>query len=221
MQELSDLQIREHLLPFGIAPTDAQTARIREYLRLLLLWNRSMNLTAVTDPLEIVERHFGESMYAANLLPVENCRLADVGSGAGFPGIALKIAFPSIQLLLIETNKKKWAFLSEVVRSIGLTDVEILPERFENIRPNRIEANIITARAVGGFKELIRWSNRSLAVGGHLVLWVGAEDSTRIARSRGWIWQVPQRVPCSKSRFILIGRPAQEDPMPSCLLLQR
>lgn len=211
-QELSDLQIREHLLPFGLAPTDAQTARIREYLRLLLRWNRSMNLTAVTDPLEIVERHFGESMYAANLLAVENCRLADVGSGAGFPGIALKIAFPSVQLLLIESNKKKCAFLSEVVRYIGLTDVEVLPERFEDIQTDRIGANIITARAVGGFKELIRWSNRSLAVGGHLVLWVGAEDSTRIARSSGWIWQVTQRVPCSKSRFILIGRPAQEDP---------
>lgn len=211
-QEFDAVQIREHLAPFSISPTEKQIAQIQEYVRILLAWNRSINLTAVTDPIEIVERHFGESMYASNLLPVENCRLADVGSGAGFPGIALKIAFPSIQLQLIEANKRKCAFLSEVVRSIGLTDVEILPERFEDIRTNRIAANIITARAVGDFKELIRWSNRSLAVGGHLVLWVGAEDSTRIARSRGWIWQVPQRVPCSKSRFILIGHPAQEGP---------
>lgn len=210
-QELSDPQIREHLLPFGISATEVQTVRIREYIRLLLLWNHSMNLTAVTDPVEIVERHFGESMYTANLLPVENCRLADVGSGAGFPGLALKIAFPSVQLLLIEANKKKCAFLSEVVRSLGLTDAEILPERFEDIRADRIDAAIITARAVGGFKELIRWSRSALAVRGHLVLWVGAEDSSRIVQSRGWIWQVPQRVPCSKSRFVLIGRPAQED----------
>lgn len=197
---------------FQLILNEQQVEQIQQYTRVLLAWNDKVNLTAIRDPLEILYRHFCESMFGASILPVENCRLADVGSGAGFPGIALKIAFPSVQLLLIESNKKKCAFLSEVVRYIGLTDVEVLPERFEDIQTDRIGANIITARAVGGFKELIRWSNRSLAVGGHLVLWVGAEDSTRIARSSGWIWQVTQRVPCSKSRFILIGRPAQEDP---------
>src|SRR5215469_16648832 len=93
--EIGDLQIREGLAPFGIAPTERQAQQIREYARLLLFWNRSINLTAVTDPAEIVERHFGESTYGANLLPVENCRLADVGSGAGFPGLAMRIACTS------------------------------------------------------------------------------------------------------------------------------
>jgi len=208
-QEISDIQIREQLAPFGISPSAEQASQIREYIRLLLLWNRSINLTAITDPIEIIVRHFGESMYASNLLPVENCRLADVGSGAGFPGLAVKIAHPSIQLLLIESNKKKCAFLSEVVRANGLSAVEILPERFEEMRPDHIHANIVTSRALGRFKELIRWSRNALADRGHMVLWVGSDDSTRIARTGGWTWQPPSRIPESRGRFILIGRPVQ------------
>jgi 16S rRNA (guanine527-N7)-methyltransferase len=205
-EELSPLQVREHLAPFGISPTEEQTTRILSYIRVLVAWNRSINLTAITDPIEIVERHFGESMYVSNLLPVENCRLADVGSGAGFPGLAMKIAVPSIQLVLIESNKKKCAFLEEVVRSLGFSGVEILPSRFEDIRPYSIQVNAVTARAVGGFKELIRWSAAALADRGHLILWVGAEDSIRIARTPNWTWQPPMRIPGSKGRFILIGR---------------
>jgi len=209
-EELSAPQVREHLAPFGISPTEEQTTKILNYIRILVAWNRSINLTAITDPIEIVERHFGESMCASNLLPVENCRLADVGSGAGFPGLAMKIAVPSIQLVLIESNKKKCAFLEEVVRALGFSSVEILPSRFENIRPDGIQANAVTARAVGGFKELIRWSATALVDRGHLILWTGAEDSIRIARTPNWTWQPPMRIPGSKGRFILIGRYLQE-----------
>jgi 16S rRNA (guanine527-N7)-methyltransferase len=210
-KDLSTSQIRQHLAPFGIAPTDEQTARILDYVRILLAWNRAVNLTAITDPLEIVERHFGESMYASTLLPVENCRLADVGSGAGFPGLAMKIVSPSINVVLIESNKKKCAFLAEAVRVLGFEEVEIIPERFERIRPAGVEANIVTSRAVGGLKDIIRWSESALTARGHLNLWVGAEDSIRIARTINWTWQPPARIPESRGRFILIGRPLAEN----------
>jgi 16S rRNA (guanine527-N7)-methyltransferase len=208
--EISDRQICEALSPFAIFPNQDQMAQIREYMLLLLKWNRSVSLTSITDPVEIAGRHFGESMYASKLLPVENCRLADVGSGAGFPGLALKIASPGIHVTLIESNKKKCAFLSEVVRSLRLTDVEIHPERFEQIRPESVLANIITSRAVGEFKQLLRWSTNALVRRGHLMLWVGAEDSTRIARTPAWSWQPAARIPDSQRRYILIGRPIDE-----------
>jgi 16S rRNA (guanine527-N7)-methyltransferase len=210
--ELSKLQIREALSPFSVSPTEDQVAKIREYTLLLLKWNRSVSLTSVTDPTEIVSRHFGESMYASTLLPVENCRLVDIGTGAGFPGLALKIAYPSIDLILIESNKKKCAFLSETVRSLGFNDVEIRPDRFENIRPETILANFITSRAVGEFKQLLRWSMNALVPRGHLMVWVGSEDSTRIARTSGWIWLPAERIPDSQRRFILIGRPIDDLP---------
>ncbi len=209
---IDNWQISEALFPFAISPNDDQIAKIREYTLLLLRWNRSVSLTSITDPVEIVGRHFGESMYASKLLPVENCRLVDIGTGAGFPGLALKIACPAIHLTLIESNKKKCAFLAEVVRNLGFTDVEIRPERFEQIRPAAVLANIITSRAVGEFKQLLRWSTNALVRRGHLMLWIGAEDSTRIATTPGWIWQPAVRIPDSQRRFILIGRPIDDLP---------
>jgi len=208
--EITDQQIREALSPFAITPSQDQLAKIREYVHLLLKWNRSISLTSITDPSEIVARHFGESMYAQKLLPVENCRLVDIGTGAGFPGLALKIACPSMRAILIEPNKKKCAFLSEVTRVLGFADVEIWPQRFEQIRPDTVAANIVASRAVGDSKQILRWSANALTRRGHLMLWVGAEDSTRIASDARWTWQPAVRIPDSQRRFILIGRPVED-----------
>ncbi len=133
--------------------------------------------------------------------------LADVGTGAGFPGLALKIFCPSIHLTLIESNKKKCAFLAEVVRALEFSGVEIHPERFEQIRPETVRANIIVSRAVGEFKQLLSWAAGALVRRGHIMIWVGAEDATRIASNSDWIWQPAVHIPDSQRRFILIGRP--------------
>jgi 16S rRNA (guanine527-N7)-methyltransferase len=206
-QSLSALQIREALLPFKINASDDQVWKIREYTALLLRWNRSVSLTSVTAPIDVVTRHFGESMVASKLLPVEKCRLVDIGTGAGFPGLALKISCPGLKLDLVESNNKKCAFLAEVVRALGLSEVDIHAKRYEDIRPRDIFADIVTCRAVGDFKGILRWSSAGLARRGHLVLWVGAEDSTKIMRTTGWIWQTPQRLPESQRRFLLVGHP--------------
>jgi 16S rRNA G527 N7-methylase RsmG len=110
-------------------------------------------------------------------------------------------------LTLIEANKKKCAFLAEAVRTLHFDHVLVRGERFEEIRPEEIMADVITSRAVGEFREILRWSKGALAHRGHLVLWVGGEDSTKIARSPGWTWFPAERIPESQRRFILIGRP--------------
>ena len=203
--EISNRQICDALSPYAISPDEIQIAKIRDFTGLLLKWNRSVSLTSITDPIEIVGSHFGESMFAAQLLAMENCRLVDIGTGAGFPGLALKIAVPSLQVTLIESNKKKCAFLSEVVRILDLPTLRFA-ERFEQIKPETIPADIITSRAVGEFKQLLRWSANALVGRGHLLLWVGAEDSTRIASTSGWTWQPAVHIPDSQRRFLLIGR---------------
>ena len=208
---LSDGQIVESLSPFEIVPSAEQMDKIREYTRLLLRWNQSLSLTSIIDPIEITGRHFGESMYICKILPVENCRLVDIGTGAGFPGLALKISCPGLKLDLVESNNKKCAFLAEVVRALGLSEVDIHAKRYEDIRPRDISADIVTCRAVGDFKGILRWSSAGLARRGKLVLWVGAEDSTKIMRTTGWIWQAPQRLPDSQRRFLLVGHPAPSD----------
>jgi 16S rRNA (guanine527-N7)-methyltransferase len=207
--KIGRLDIKQAIEPYGFVSTEQQLNAISAYIELLLKWNRALSLTTVTNPAEIAGRHFGESIFVSKLLPVENCRLVDIGTGAGFPGLALKIAVPSIELKLIESNKKKCVFLAEVVRSLELSSVEILSKRFEEIRPEELEANVITSRAVGGHKELLKWAENALAPRGHVALWVGAEDSTRISAIRDWTWQPAARIPESQRRFVLVGRPLE------------
>jgi 16S rRNA (guanine527-N7)-methyltransferase len=208
---LTEDQILSTLSPFQISLSNDQISKIREYLRLLLKWNQSVSLTSVVDPVEILARHFGESMFVSSLIPVEDCRLADLGAGAGFPGLALKIACPNLRLILIESNKKKCTFLSEVVRSLELKDVEVLPLRFEEAQVGADFADIITARAVGRFADILRWAKGALARRGHVILWLGAEDTTKVSATPGWIWQPAVKIPESQRRFVLIGRPNPEE----------
>jgi len=207
---LSEDQIVSALTPFQVQLSAGQVAQIREYVRLLLKWNQSVSLTSVVDPLEIVARHFGESMFISCLIPVKNCRLADLGSGAGFPGLALKIASPTLQIRLIESNKKKCAFLSAIVRSLKVENVEVMPVRFNEIRTPVDLAEIVTARAVGGFPQILHWAKGALAHRGHLVLWLGGEDASKVSSTPGWIWQPAVKIPDSQRRYVLIGRPMPE-----------
>jgi 16S rRNA (guanine527-N7)-methyltransferase len=208
---LTEEQIASTLSPFRVLLSAEQTIKVREYIRILLKWNQSVNLTSIVDPAEILARHFGESMFACSLLPVENCRLADVGSGAGFPGLALKIACQDLQTVLIESNKKKCAFLSEIVRALELTNVEILPARFDEIRVAPGFAEIVTARALGGLPDFLQWARTALERRGHAILWLGGEDTTKVSGTPGWIWQPAIRIPESQRRFIVIGRPKPEE----------
>jgi 16S rRNA (guanine527-N7)-methyltransferase len=125
--------IRRALTEFKVIVTDVQIEQIQRYMALLLKWNDAMNLTAIHDPLEILYRHFCESMFGASLLPVGHGRLADVGSGGGFPGLPLKIARPELEVCLIDSNVKKATFLAEVVRELALPSARVLVSRYEEL----------------------------------------------------------------------------------------
>ena len=205
VSDISDL-----LAPFGIEPSDAQSIQIRQYVELLVLWNKSLNLSSILDPQEILTRHFGESMFLCTLLPVENCRLADIGSGAGFPGLAIKIVRPRVHITLIESNQRKCAFLSEVVRKIGISGVEISRGRFEDLRMPQGSKDILTARAIGGWARLLGWAENVVTPTGNVALWVGEQDSIKISRTPGWAWDPPVRIPESQRRFLVVGRPLEK-----------
>src|SRR5207244_13631657 len=124
--------------PCQVGGSDAQIEGIRKYMDLLLLWNHKVSLTSIVDPGEILARHFGESMFAAAKFSILKGRLADVGSGAGFPGLALKIIRPELHVTLIEANAKKSAFLAEVVRDLGLIGVDVLRASHDAVHPGAI-----------------------------------------------------------------------------------
>ena len=107
--------IQSWISPFYSELGGIQLDQIQKYISLLLLWNQKVSLTSIEDPQELVSRHFGESFFGAKFIENVGCRLADVGSGAGFPGLALKIALPELQVFLIEQDARKATFLNEVI----------------------------------------------------------------------------------------------------------
>jgi 16S rRNA (guanine527-N7)-methyltransferase len=187
-------------LPIGIE------ANVQKYMQLMDFWGRKISLTSVHDRDEIVRFHLGESIFALSAVKFKEGRLADVGTGAGFPGLALKLAAPELQVTLIEPNKKKCAFLHEIVRALGLADVTILPSTYEVSGMARNSVSIITCRALRADRRLLNWSKEALDPGGLLLLWVGAEDCERLRTNQDWSWGEPALIPGTKGRYILVGR---------------
>jgi 16S rRNA (guanine527-N7)-methyltransferase len=190
----------------------AQLQSISAYIDILVRWNARINLTAIRDPEEIVLRHFGESLFAASQLlnpqsslssVVQPFSVADVGSGAGFPGIPLKLWAPQISLTLIESNHKKATFLREVVRALTLADVNI-----KNVRAESLSAtfNLVTLRAVEDFASILPTAAGLVTPGGRLGLLIGSaqiEPARALLPHFSWSEAVP--IPDSRSRVVLAG----------------
>ena len=207
---MSRLVIRTILEEYAPHLPDDIESKVQEYLRLLDIWGKKMPLTSIKDPEEILRFHFGESISALSTMDVTSGRLADVGSGAGFPGLAIKLAKPQLDVLLIEPNKKKSAFLHEVVRTLHLTNVRIATDSFYETQIQDNSLSLVTCRALGDLEDLIPWAKRKLAISGKLVLWVGKEESTKTVSSPGWRWRGPTLIPGTRGRFVLSGAPIIE-----------
>jgi 16S rRNA (guanine527-N7)-methyltransferase len=205
---LTTARVSRALEPYGVDPSIELVERIKTYIELLLKWNRSVSLTTITSVDEILRFHFGESLFALPMLPVEKSRLADVGSGAGFPGIPLAMARPSFEVTLIEPNMKKFAFLSEVIRSLAIPNAFAFRGRMVGFQPPNERLDFVTARAIGQFDELFEWAREQLAPTGKLILWVGDEDARKLAADSRFKWGVPERITGSDRRFVLFGSPA-------------
>ena len=203
-KHLSAEAIRRALSDFQINVDDKQIVLIQRYVNTLLHWNEKLNLTAIRDPLDILHRHFCESMYGAVAAEVFG-RLADIGSGPGFPGIPLKIIRPELELFLVESNIKKGTFLAEVVRELELTNTRVLISRYEELGEELAPLDFVCSRAVGEFGPFLRWAASEQLSASRLLLWVGGRDLDEIRKIRSWEWQEPILVPKSLRRYILPG----------------
>jgi 16S rRNA (guanine527-N7)-methyltransferase len=200
-------RIRELLVPFliGNALSSSQIESLQTYLDLLLNWNCKINLTSVRNPEEIVVRHFGESVFAARELfpdPVV-ASVIDVGSGAGFPGIPIKIWNESARLTLVESNGKKATFLREVARALNLRQVAVESKRAESLTST---ANVVTLRAVESFDRILRSASELLLPNARLALLIG-EAQVKAAKSilPDLRWRDPVTLPLSENRMFLVG----------------
>jgi 16S rRNA (guanine527-N7)-methyltransferase len=201
----SESTIRKALSEFRIDANTDQIAQIQEYIRLLLVWNEKVNLTAIRDPLEILYRHFCESMFVTKVVELGQCRLADIGTGAGFPGLALKILLPQAQVVVVESNIKKATFLAEVVRALGIRGAKVLASRYEELGDELGPIDFLLARALGEFEVFLKWGASERVHARRVILWVGAADVEQMSKSPGWVWDPPVIVPHSLRRVLLVG----------------
>jgi 16S rRNA (guanine527-N7)-methyltransferase len=202
---ISEETIRRAMGEFRIPVNDKQILLIQRYMQILRLWNEKLNLTAIRDPLEILYRHFCECMFAAVAIPGDFGRLADIGSGAGFPGIPLKLMRPEMELFLVESNIKKGTFLAEVVRELELANTRVLISRYEELSEELAPLDYVCSRAVGEFEPFLEWAASERLSAGRTLLWIGGRDLDAIRKSMQWDWQEPIAVPQSLRRYLLVG----------------
>jgi 16S rRNA (guanine527-N7)-methyltransferase len=205
MKKLSNDSIITALQDYGIAASARLCDQIRTYIDLVLRWNQKTSLTTVTDPAEMLRFHFGESLLAVEAVPIRHGRLADVGSGAGFPAVPIRMVCEGLNIILIESNQKKATFLAEVARELQLQDVEVRRGRMKDVSFGDEPVDFVSARAVRIDDEFLAWSHRSLSPAGSLVLWFGEDDASKIHQRPGWEWADPIRIPQSDRRVILHG----------------
>jgi 16S rRNA (guanine527-N7)-methyltransferase len=207
---LDAARMAELLAPYlgDAVPPPQLFAQLQVYIDLLLRWNARTNLTAIRDPEQIVTRHFGESLFAARVLRDAGAldtgtpTLSDLGSGAGFPGVPIRLFVPNAHLTLIESHNKKATFLKEVIRALRLTNAEVFCGRAETLGQ---KTHIVTLRAVERFETVLPVAKTLVAAGGTLCLLIGEVQET-IAREllRGeYVGYSAIHTPNSSSRVVL------------------
>lgn len=168
MSAVTDILIQK-AAPFGITFTDAQLERFSKYASFLLDWSSRMNLTAIKDDEGIAVKHFLDSILLTHEVPIEKgARLIDVGSGAGFPGVPVKIMREDMSITLADSTNKRITFLTELLKELGLSG-ETVHTRAEDLGNNkgyRERYDIATARAVAHLRELSEYCLPFVKVGG-------------------------------------------------------
>ncbi len=198
-------RIAELLSPYlgGEKLTEGELDSISSYIDILLKWTARMNLTAVRDPEQIVQRHFGESLFAARTLVARDSTItvADLGSGAGFPGIPMKIYAPGLRSTLIEAHGKKAIFLREVCRGLTLTNIDVFNGRAEDWKQ---AAELVTLRAVEKFEQVLPVAASLVALSGRLAVLIGASQATAAEKTLQGYWTDSIPIPNSRERALKI-----------------
>lgn len=178
----------------GLSLSKSQWERFYLYLRLLQDWNTRMNLTAITEDAAVITKHFADSLTVAPFLTdggstvPEGKTLCDIGTGAGFPGIPLKILFPELRLILVDSLAKRLTFLEEVIRQLGLTGVETVHMRAEDFGRDprfRDKIDFSTARAVAPMNVLLELCTPPLKSGGLFLAMKGGKDEGPFTAAAG------------------------------------
>ena len=166
------------LSKLGISITAKQLSDLETYYQLLVEENKKYNLTAITEKEDVYLKHFYDSLTIVNGVKLDNQYILDIGSGAGFPGMVLKIVFPNIKIDLLDSTFKKCKFLNLVIKTLDLKNITVINDRAEIYsRNNREKYDLITARAVAPLKHLLEYAIPMLKINGTFVALKGTIDT--------------------------------------------
>ena len=175
----------------NIRLTDDQKSQFDLYYELLIEWNRVMNLTGITDYDEVNLKHFTDSLTISRIIDMAQINtLIDVGTGAGFPGIPIKIAFPHIKVYLLDSLNKRIKFLNEVIKKLGLKNIYAFHGRAEDFakdRQYREKFDVCVSRAVANLSTLSEYCIPFVKTGGYFVSYKGGDSDEEVIRSENAI----------------------------------
>lgn len=184
-----DKIIQEQANEIGIVLEKEQINQLYTYMQLLLEWNKKINLTAITQPREIITKHFIDSMTIAKYIE-KNAKLIDVGTGAGFPGIPLKIIRRDIKVTLLDSLNKRICFLKEVIEQLELTKIEAIHARVEELGKNkkyRESFDCATSRAVANLSTLVEYLIPLVKINGCCISMKGSKIEDEMQQSKSAI----------------------------------
>lgn len=161
----------EQVTKLGINLSIKKQEQLEEYYKLLIEYNSHTNLTAITAKEDVNLKHFYDSLCIIKIIDLnKDIKLCDIGTGAGFPGLVLKIVFPNLNITLIDSTRKKTIFLEEVIKKLDLKDIKVVTSRIEDYaRSHEEEFDIVTARAVAKLNVLLELSTKMIKVKGSFI----------------------------------------------------
>ncbi len=172
---MTNSEFIEELKKLNIIPTEQELSLLEKYYNLLIEENNKTNLTRITEKEEVYLKHFYDSLTITKIIDLNKVQtLCDVGTGAGFPGIVLKIFYPNLKVVLIDAREKKVNFLNKVIRELNLKDIEAIHIRAEEYH-NKFD--VVTARAVANIEKLLDYTMHLLNKDGELIAMKGDIDT--------------------------------------------
>lgn len=162
------------LKELNISVTPLQLEKLNIYYNLLIEENKKYNLTAITNKEDVYLKHFYDSLTLTKIITLSNQHICDIGTGAGFPGIVLKIIFPDLKVTLLDSTEKKCKFLKLIISKLNLNNIDVINERAEIYsKTTREKYDIVTSRAVAPLKHLLEYSIPLVKVNGYYIAMKG------------------------------------------------